>query len=80
MSEIDLDQLRQLVENAKQTEKENNQMLKGDESFFAEHLASKIKSKHSTIRYSKQTFIEDIESSIFFNDDILFHSNSKSPF
>ncbi len=56
--------------------KENNEILKGDESFFAEHLASQIKSKHSTIRYSKQIFLDNIDSSILYNDDILFHSNS----
>ncbi|MAC40452.1 MAG: asparagine synthase (glutamine-hydrolyzing) [Pelagibacterales bacterium] len=56
--------------------KTGEKTLKGDESYFAEHLAKKIKSKHFTIRYSKKNFVDEIESCMIYNDDILFHSNS----
>jgi asparagine synthase (glutamine-hydrolysing) len=57
-------------------EKQNGTVLPGDESYYAELLGKFIKSNHHTIRYNENDFFGLIESSQFYNDGILFHSNS----
>lgn len=54
----------------------NGQILDGDESMFAEKIAKSINSNHLTIRYSDNDFFDLLDSSIYFNDGLLFHSNS----
>jgi asparagine synthase (glutamine-hydrolysing) len=57
-------------------EKVNGQLVSGDESKYAEIISNEIKSKHRTIRYSVDEFINNIKNCLFYNDGLLYHSNS----
>lgn len=54
----------------------NGEILSGDESFYAERVASLINSDHKTVRYDQNEFIKDIPTTAYYNDNIVFHSNS----
>lgn len=54
----------------------NGEILDSDESIYAEKLACSIKSCHNTIRYSEKDFFDLLDSSIYYNDGLLFYSNS----
>jgi asparagine synthase (glutamine-hydrolysing) len=57
-------------------EMENGLKLHGDESEYADFLGEFIGSNHNTIRYSRDSFIDEIEAAVYFNDSLLYHSNS----
>lgn len=57
-------------------QKINGKIIPGDESFYAERVALLINSDHRTIRFDQNEFIKDIDSSAYYNDDIIYHSNS----
>lgn len=51
-------------------------MQPGDETGYAELLAQTINSKHHSIRYTQDDFMREIDNAIYFNDGLMFHSNS----
>ena len=57
-------------------EKIGDDILPGDESFYAEKVAVLIDSEHETLRYTGDKLLGELKSATYYNDDILFHSNS----
>lgn len=57
-------------------EKTEGRELPGDESAYAEVLAKHIESRHTTIRYSQELFLDDLPDAISYNDNILYHPNA----
>lgn len=57
-------------------ELENGKEVPGDESIFASLLAEKMDVNHYTIRYSRENFIDRIQSTLFANDWVMYHSNT----